>query len=607
MRSSVNLMDHDAAVYSERTSLADRVRASLHSVSSFLLPSSGTDLAHADAAMADDFVCDAPMKRTKRLTPVSAKLSSILRNRYVQYLLLGLGVIGIVTTTLLVTHKPEAQKIYEANDMRLETIRDHILLNGVTHADDYKSPQSPESHALRWIAYTDPARMDPLDPMILQRYALAVFFYGSFLRFQEYAGVQTIVDETKPQWQGVPNAGWTKAENWLTGKGICTWHGVKCEIRYDEHNNAIMHYDDNAKVVGLNLEKNHVMGVLPNEFKALDMLEDLDLSDNYLTGTIPWQIMRMYRIQHFLIDNNQMTGTIPTFIGEMEGIRELRLTKNHFNGTIPTEIGRLELLRTLGLDQNQFSGALPHLEGLTSLHYVFLSNNRFNGSLPIGYGTMHQLVDLHIDHNQIGGTVPPELATLTKLERIIADNNRLVGTLPDFWMKFLLNLEVLSLQHNQLTGDLPVDVADSPRLQELLLNDNKFTGSIPAWDGDDHLTRIHMHNNLISGWLPPSFGNMTSLQELWLHNNKVHGKLPYTLGQLTNLESMYLERNQLTGHIPPTLSQLSKLEELRIFGNSKLQGKVQPDICALKKRGRLQSIAVDCGSIECLCCECGSG
>ena len=67
--------------------------------------------------------------------------------------------------------------------------------------------------------------------------------------------------------------GWTHDDNWLTGRPLDTWYGVRV--------------DEDGRVTDLDLEFNGLRGHLPPELGDLDRLHTLTLSRNELAGTIP--------------------------------------------------------------------------------------------------------------------------------------------------------------------------------------------------------------------------------------------------------------------------------------------------------------------------------
>ena len=54
-------------------------------------------------------------------------------------------------------------------------------------------------------------------------------------------------------------------------------------------------------------------------------------------------------------------------------------------------------------------------------------------------------------------------------------------------------------------------------------------------------------------------GSLTSLRHLYLHNNQLTGEIPPELGDLSNLRWLRLFNNQLTGEIPVELGSLTNL------------------------------------------------
>ena len=71
-----------------------------------------------------------------------------------------------------------------------------------------------------------------------------------------------------------------------------------------------------------------------------------------------------------------------------------------------------------------------------------------------------------------------------------------------------------------------------------------------------------MHQNAISGSIPPSFGELVSLRSLSLHSNRLTGSLPDSLCNVTTLQYLWLYHNNFTGAIP---SEVNKLQDLRFL------------------------------------------
>ncbi|CAH9125855.1 unnamed protein product [Cuscuta epithymum] len=95
-------------------------------------------------------------------------------------------------------------------------------------------------------------------------------------------------------------------------------------------------------------------------------------------------------------------------------------------------------------------------------------------------------------------------------------------------------------------------------------------GSIPEWFGHrmTSLQVLDLTACSVTGSLPASLGNLSSLTEIHLSRNGLTGMVPTSLGQLPNLSFLDLSQNALNGVIPPAIGSLSKLRFLNLSGNS---------------------------------------
>jgi len=83
-------------------------------------------------------------------------------------------------------------------------------------------------------------------------------------------------------------------------------------------------------------------------------------------------------------------------------------------------------------------------------------------------------------------------------------------------------------------------------------------------------------DNMLSGILPDSIGNWTSLETFSVRNNELTGVIPVTIGNWVSLQIARFENNNLTGS---------------------LEG-----IC--NNAANLQNVTADCVSeVECSCCN----
>ncbi|KAK4595020.1 hypothetical protein RGQ29_018672 [Quercus rubra] len=85
------------------------------------------------------------------------------------------------------------------------------------------------------------------------------------------------------------------------------------------------------------------------------------------------------------LSRNNLIGIIPDEITSLKGLGTLNLSMNHLTGKIPDNIGNLRWLETLDLSNNNISGPIPEsMSSLTSLAHLNLSFNNLTGRIPSG-------------------------------------------------------------------------------------------------------------------------------------------------------------------------------------------------------------------------------
>ena len=69
------------------------------------------------------------------------------------------------------------------------------------------------------------------------------------------------------------------------------------------------------------------------------------------------------------------------------------------------------------------------------------------------------VAELDLRNNDLNGKIPPELANLLDLKRLVLFGNRLSGQIPPV-LENLSKLEGLFLSHNRLTGTIPEELGN---------------------------------------------------------------------------------------------------------------------------------------------------
>lgn len=514
---------------------------------------------------------------------------------------------------------------------RYDTIRSRILGDFISTHADLKKIGTPQYQALVWIATTDPMQLEPDDEFLLQRYALAVFYYATHGEHMfDLAPENTdrgpsktkgdSRDDAKPTDEGAldddearvggdtHNPYWTNETNWLSGTGYCLWHGVRCHHRHGRPENEVQ-FDDNWGVTALNLTRNGVKGSIPPEvMTALVEMRILDLGQNGMGGPIPEQIRFMDQLEGLYLENNAFSGTIPTELCGLPSLEQLFINTNQFRGIIPSEVGDLKFLEGMGLYQNYFMGKIPEtIAKLQNLRVLYLDDNGLTGTIPSSFGFLNA-VDIRLKGNSLVGSIPSELGNLKNLKVLFLNDNALTGEIPSSLSK-IDRLRELHLYKNRLSSTIPSELALLKSLEVLYLDTNDLSGTIPTHLGGlTKLRVLYVHSNkFLEGSIPTEVGSLTELYNLRMHGNGLTGTIPTQLGKLSNLEYLFLDENRLKGQFPSEMGGLTRLAKLRAHHND-LTGIVPEKICLLTL-DKLVEFYSDCSGqppeVECSCCtEC---
>ena len=309
----------------------------------------------APSAESEEYISD----KRRRTAPLMALIRGFIGTKYFKATVLGCILFGVLFWTLSGPSRAEKR------------MKRYILEKGISSAEAFKEAKSPQSLALDWVANQDPARLKPDAPGAVDRYILAVFYYGSH-----------------KQQEG----DWKSTENWMTGKGVCAWKGVQCIPKeVDPNEPPVQSYDANGSVIGFVLPSNGMEGTIPDEFASFPELMTLDLSDNGISGTIPKALGTMTNIRSLILRQNSFAGTFPSELTALTQLYQLHLGENMLTGYIPEDIGYMTALRTLSVSSNKFEGFFPYLEPCKKLVRIHVDNNKFSATLPAWLGNMNDL------------------------------------------------------------------------------------------------------------------------------------------------------------------------------------------------------------------------
>ncbi|KAI9154265.1 hypothetical protein LWI28_023547 [Acer negundo] len=324
-------------------------------------------------------------------------------------------------------------------------------------------------------------------------------------------------------------------------------------------------------LVDVDLSDNFLNGSIPPSLFALPLLHGLHLTDNQFVGQIPEFLNASSVLYNLDLSGNRLEGPIPTSIFELKNLQFLILASNKFNGTVQLDvIGRLGKLSWLDLSYNNlavnvntsFSSFPPNIWylKLASCKLVMIPNLKKISSIEV----------LDLSDNQISGEIPNWIWELPNCLILNLSLNSLVGFQEPYSIK---NLGYLDLHSNRLQGKIPLP----PPLALIVdYSTNNFTSSIPDDIGNiaHSMKLFSVSNNTLTGIIPESLCNASSLQVLDLSINNLSGRIPTCLIEMgESLGVLNVRRNNLYGTIPDRFPgncgfQTLRMKKSLIFNSS---------------------------------------
>ena len=206
-------------------------------------------------------------------------------------------------------------------------------------------------------------------------------------------------------------------------------------------------------------------------------------------------------------------------------------------------------------------GSMPNeILTLEKAERIDFYTNAITGTLPGGIASLTDLILFDLERNLLTGLgFPAELFEMRSLVAYRISENFVSGTIARE-ISTLQDLQQMWAGTNQLSGTIPTQLSVPPDLQSIFLNENTIIGSIPSELGMlEELEDLRLYSNTLQGTIPPELFSATKLQTLMLDFNFFSGTVPAEIGQVTDLVDLGLDTNSLTGSFPTELGRLSML------------------------------------------------
>ncbi|KAL6517776.1 hypothetical protein OROMI_033477 [Orobanche minor] len=312
------------------------------------------------------------------------------------------------------------------------------------------------------------------------------------------------------------------------------------------------------------LHINRLSGEIPKELGNLTNLVNLDLSVNALTGQIPYEFASFKRMRLLKLFVNRLHGSIPDFVAnDYPELETLGLWMNNFTGMIPRNLGRNQKLQDLDLSSNKLTGTIPQgLCAARQLRILILRMNFLFGSMPEELGRCWSLVRVRLGQNYLNGSIPSGLIYLPELDFLELHNNMLSGNLSINEKSAMKRTKLgrINLSNNHLSGPLPFSISNFSSLEIILLGGNKFSGPIPSNVGElRQAVKLDISGNVLTGEIPREIGNCANLDYLDLSRNNLSGSIPEEITSIRILNYLNLSRNHLRESIPQSIGSMRSL------------------------------------------------
>lgn len=325
---------------------------------------------------------------------------------------------------------------------------------------------------------------------------------------------------------------------------------------------------------------------------------------NHFVGSLPAEVTALPKLRILWAPRATLKGKLPTSWGDCESLEMVNLAQNGFYGQIKGAFERCKKLYHLDLSSNRLRGELDRNLPVPCMTVFDVSHNLLSGPIPrFDYNVcspslnsdlvqvddpLSGYVPFFTHETRVASHLPFAPASLAVIHNFGGNNfTGQIRWLPVIPERYGKQIDYAFLAAgNTLTGSFPGSLfRKCGELNGMIadVSKNKLLGPIPLNIGAmcRSLRFLDASDNEISGYIPPSLGNLRSLITLDFSGNRLWGQIPARLYRLKYLKHISLSGNNLTGAIPSGLGRLRSLEVLNLSSNS-LSGEIPLDIVLLK-------------------------
>ncbi|TYG82105.1 hypothetical protein ES288_D01G060500v1 [Gossypium darwinii] len=353
-----------------------------------------------------------------------------------------------------------------------------------------------------------------------------------------------------------------------------------------------------TKITYLGFSYNKLEGQIPDVFGNLNKLTTLDFSDCNFSGQLPPSMFNLTQLTYLDLSLNRLEGPLPTHVTGFQNLKDFSLIDNLLTGGVPSWLFTLPSLESLDLSYNNLTGPINQIQRPNSIQRVYLADNDIHGEIPTSFFGLSRLTQLDLSSNNLSGVIRSDmLSKLESLETLDLSTNNFSGVINLDVPSKLKNLTEVNLSNNKLR-QFPSFLRSAKSLRSLDLSNNKIQGSIFKWESEGweqlidfnlsnnsltsleqlpgkNILSLDLRSNRLQGPLPAT---PPSLQEFLISDNKLTGEIPPSICNLTSLDILDLSKNYFGGIIPSCLGNFSRGISVINLQKNNLSGKI-PDFC----------------------------
>ncbi|WVZ88009.1 hypothetical protein U9M48_034571 [Paspalum notatum var. saurae] len=355
----------------------------------------------------------------------------------------------------------------------------------------------------------------------------------------------------------------TTFQSWIAGTDCCRWEGVSCGGA-----------DGRVTKLDLGGRDLQAAGGLDPALFSLTSLKLLNLSGNdFNMSQLPAVgFEQLTELTHLDLSDTNFAGPVPSGIGGRHhpSLVYLDLSTSFYMVEFDSENTEI-YYDSESMGQLSVPSLAALLANLTNLEELRLGLVNLSSS---GAGWCNDLATfnpklqvLSLPYCSLPGQICESFSALSSLRVIELHYNHISGSVPEF-LAWFPNLTVLQLSENsKLQGQFPPIIFQHKMLQTIDLSDNLgVSGVIPAtFSQGSSLENLFLKGTNFSGTIPSSINSLKSLKKLGLGASGFSGTLPSSIGELKSLEFLEVSGLQLVGSMPLWISHLTSLTVLRFF------------------------------------------